>query len=584
MGLFGPPDIGKMKAQEDVEGLVKALDYAKDLEIRVKAVKALGEIAVIASGHVKERLRAQKGADHKPLEVDPLTNEYSKLAGRIAKALTIALGHKDAAVRTSAVADMYALGPDWIPWIAQQHMHLLVGSQPFRSSFDSLIRRFGPEAARPLIEGFFPRHAAFVRPILLAIGAPAVRPLVETIELQGRFADEPYSSDYGDAVRILAELVPGLDTESRATAVEALITACKASSHRIQSAAAQSLGGLKAAGVVFLIAALEDDNSNVRCAAAAALGKIGDRRAVEPLGAALKSKDEMLRKAAAEALARIGAPVVQALTAAVSDGDDQVRKVAAAALGRVGDTRAVQPLVLAVSDGDDQVRKVAAAALDETGWNPDNSEDGVADWTAREIPPLFVAIEKGQLDAAIQLMANGADVNSGRSGGNSPLHAASFGGHLQVVAQLIQRGANINAKITGGGDPGATPLHLAAINGNADVVLMLLKSGADANSRLGGSGQTSTSGASPLHLAATHDQSGVIEVLVENGAKLEAVDDYGDTPLHYAANIGCNDAGRVLIELGANVNAEDKYGRTPLSLAGPQSSVGTLLRQAGARR
>lgn len=553
MGLFGPPDIGKMKAQEDVEGLVKALDYAKDLEIRVKAVKALGEIAVIASGHVKERLRAQKGADHKPLEVDPLTNEYSKLAGRIAKALTIALGHKDAAVRTSAVADMYALGPDWIPWIAQQHMHLLVGSQPFRSSFDSLIRRFGPEAARPLIEGFFPRHAAFVRPILLAIGAPAVRPLVETIELQGRFADEPYSSDYGDAVRILAELVPGLDTESRATAVEALITACKASSHRIQSAAAQSLGGLKAAGVVFLIAALEDDNSNVRCAAAAALGKIGDRRAVEPLGAALKSKDEMLRKAAAEALARIGAPVVQALTAAVSDGDDQVRKV-------------------------------AAAALDETGWNPDNSEDGVADWTAREIPPLFVAIEKGQLDAAIQLMANGADVNSGRSGGNSPLHAASFGGHLQVVAQLIQRGANINAKITGGGDPGATPLHLAAINGNADVVLMLLKSGADANSRLGGSGQTSTSGASPLHLAATHDQSGVIEVLVENGAKLEAVDDYGDTPLHYAANIGCNDAGRVLIELGANVNAEDKYGRTPLSLAGPQSSVGTLLRQAGARR
>ncbi|MGB9872500.1 MAG: HEAT repeat domain-containing protein, partial [Anaerolineae bacterium] len=44
MFLFGPPNIEKMKARGDVKGLIKALGYEKDWEIRRDAARALGEL------------------------------------------------------------------------------------------------------------------------------------------------------------------------------------------------------------------------------------------------------------------------------------------------------------------------------------------------------------------------------------------------------------------------------------------------------------------------------------------------------------------------------------------------------------
>ena len=55
-----------------------------------------------------------------------------------------------------------------------------------------------------------------------------------------------------------------------------------------------------------LIAALADEEAHVRCAAAKALGYIGDPRAVEPLTAVLKDSDEKVRKNAAETLKTFG--------------------------------------------------------------------------------------------------------------------------------------------------------------------------------------------------------------------------------------------------------------------------------------
>jgi hypothetical protein len=44
MGLFGPPDIDKLKTKGDVKGLVKALGYQKDMAVRWRAAAALGDI------------------------------------------------------------------------------------------------------------------------------------------------------------------------------------------------------------------------------------------------------------------------------------------------------------------------------------------------------------------------------------------------------------------------------------------------------------------------------------------------------------------------------------------------------------
>jgi HEAT repeat protein len=44
MGLFGPPNIEKLKAKQDLEGLVKALDNKKYADVRCQSAKALGQI------------------------------------------------------------------------------------------------------------------------------------------------------------------------------------------------------------------------------------------------------------------------------------------------------------------------------------------------------------------------------------------------------------------------------------------------------------------------------------------------------------------------------------------------------------
>ena len=43
MGLFGPPDVAKLKAKRDIPGLTK-LFWHKDLDVAVQAASALADI------------------------------------------------------------------------------------------------------------------------------------------------------------------------------------------------------------------------------------------------------------------------------------------------------------------------------------------------------------------------------------------------------------------------------------------------------------------------------------------------------------------------------------------------------------
>ena len=100
------------------------------------------------------------------------------------------------------------------------------------------------------------------------------------------------------------------------------------------------------AAVEPLIAVLKDRfRSSSGSRVAGALGKLGDKRAVEPLIAALKHPWETVRRPAALALGRLGGErAVEALIAALKHKDPALRHSAALALGRSGDQRAVEPL------------------------------------------------------------------------------------------------------------------------------------------------------------------------------------------------------------------------------------------------
>jgi len=97
---------------------------------------------------------------------------------------------------------------------------------------------------------------------------------------------------------------------------------------------------------------------------------------VEPLIAALKDESARVRSYAAYIFYYIGcsrlgdevkARAVEPLVEALEEGDENVRGAAIKVLGELGDSRAVEPLVETLEDEDGNMRDMAASALGELG-------------------------------------------------------------------------------------------------------------------------------------------------------------------------------------------------------------------------
>lgn len=110
---------------------------------------------------------------------------------------------------------------------------------------------------------------------------------------------------------------------------------------------------------------LADENPDVRRNAAWWLGRQRDIRIVEPLIAAATDPDQDVRLRVMESLGNIrGEDVLEPLLRALAgDSAAEVRAAAAQALGRVGDVRAVETLIAALADEAPEVRTGAAASL-----------------------------------------------------------------------------------------------------------------------------------------------------------------------------------------------------------------------------
>jgi hypothetical protein len=63
MSLFGPPNVERLKAKENVKGLIRAADYPKDAAVRKAAAKALGGMVEPLIGKLRnENARVRKRA------------------------------------------------------------------------------------------------------------------------------------------------------------------------------------------------------------------------------------------------------------------------------------------------------------------------------------------------------------------------------------------------------------------------------------------------------------------------------------------------------------------------------------------
>jgi ankyrin repeat protein len=229
--------------------------------------------------------------------------------------------------------------------------------------------------------------------------------------------------------------------------------------------------------------------------------------------------------------------------------------------------------------------------------------------------PLLFAARVGDVESTRILLDAGAKIDDAASDGMTPLFMALVRGHVELALQLLERGANPNVD-----GPGFTPLHWAAGNWQADLTarsitidgdsewaslaginhrkieLMraLLARGADKNARivrtparvgatrsgiLDGLTYPELIGATPFLLAAAAGDTAAMRLLVDSGADVTLTTRERSTPLMAAAGLGriagehtipesnVLAAAKLALELGANVNETDDIGNSALHYA-----------------
>jgi HEAT repeat protein len=379
MPLFGPPNVEKLKAKGDVKGLIKALGYEKDPNVRQDAAGALGalkdpqavEPLIFALEDwdwdvrraVVEALAQIGGAKVMAPLLNVFKIEARGLRRDAAEALHQAASEALAGMGPPAVEPLITALKNEDKTVRQVAAKVLGGIGDVRA-VESLIGALGDEdgnvretVAQALDQlGWQPdtgeveanyRIAKHQWDRCVEIGTPAVKPLIAI------FKDE--SSDTREVVAgVLKQIGNPRGLEAIAPfRVESLLRASE-----------QALG---------------DEKLAMREAFAERLSQIGPL-AVEPLIHALKHETWEVRQVAAWALGRIGPPAVEPLILALEGEEQQVRKGAAWALGDIGDVRAVEPLIRTLEDED---RKTPLDAVMALGWIGD----------ARAVEPLIHILE-----------------------------------------------------------------------------------------------------------------------------------------------------------------------------------------------
>lgn len=123
---------------------------------------------------------------------------------------------------------------------------------------------------------------------------------------------------------------------------------------------------------------------------------------------------------------------------------------------------------------------------------------------------LVQAAKYGNVEAALALIDDGADVGERGHAGETALHWAAFNGQLDVARRLIAGGAPVNAQVKNGN----TPLHQAAYAGHLAIVRMLLVAGANANA-------LDARGATPAGWAERNGHQTVVRALREHAGRVD---------------------------------------------------------------
>jgi HEAT repeat protein len=338
MGLFGPPDVGKLKIRRDIKGLVGALRYRASAVIRKNAALALAEVTANVPAKTLEMVIAQ---------------------------LIASFEDQDLAVVSACVQALGSIGhPAFLPLVSA----LRASNERTREASARAIGRIAPSSI----------DASRVK--------LSIDPLVALLH-------DPYASTRRASVWALGRISSLLEPSQKILIVESLVIALRDPSSEVRETAASSLGRTgESQAIRPLIASLEDASPAVRKIASEGLDLLGWAPAtpvetvnfriarqdwegavqVGPIAAAaliriINASDQSSRLAAIKVLGRTGSPeVVLPLVTALKDEDETIRIAAAAALEQAGAPEAVDALLQTIRDRDREVRKAVALALGHT--------------------------------------------------------------------------------------------------------------------------------------------------------------------------------------------------------------------------
>lgn len=373
MPLFGPPNIEKMQAKRDVNGLIKALSH-KDDDIKCDAAKALGEIG-------------------DPVAVVPLLTLF--------RATSRPLFRTDIDVWTEIVVALGNIGDVGNPLVVDTLVTAFKEShgEAEHKRVGGALVKFGIGAFLPLIPDI---HRYRIEDLLVQIGTPAIAPLLQALgdPKASRFDRTPMAAalaklnwkpDHSETAALFYiyrdewDQCASLGSLAVGPLLAALEQFDRHEHNRERLQVVRTLGRIGAQTATSpLIAILNDkyESPDVRKEAALALGKIGTAESVTALIASLQASGD-LSQTISQVLAEFGKPVAFGpLVQALQSESEQVRTVAAKGLGKIGDPRAIDPLVECLLQGNCSAE--FAEALDQCGWRPASDEIGAAYWMAKD--------------------------------------------------------------------------------------------------------------------------------------------------------------------------------------------------------
>jgi len=205
-----------------------------------------------------------------------------------------------------------------------------------------------------------------------------------------------------------------------------------------------------------------------------------------------------------------------------------------------------------------------------------NAQDVYGDGTSA----LHWASYHDNVQAAVELIEHGIDVNAVTDLGVTPLWLAADNGSAAMVDALLEQGANPHLNLLSG----ETLVMTAAHTGNAALLRSLLAAGASPNGAV-------TRNQTALMWAAGQGHADVVAALLDYGADVDArslvrsqyvksekeqdshpvnkvwVEQGGNTALLFAARAGSLESARLLVAAGSDVNGLSAFGTSPAIMA-----------------